>query len=338
MDSHPLVLPLGAPDVPVEVAGGKGATLSRLIHAGFPVPPGFVLTIAAYQAFVHTNDLSAQIVELSGTASIADPESFEAAAQAIRSRFEQGRMPPDVAGAVRQAYGMLPVNSAVAVRSSATAEDLPEASFAGQQETYLNVRGEPALLQAVQRCWSSLWTARAMAYRARRQMAPDRVALAVVVQQMVPAQAAGVLFTVNPVSGAADEVLINATWGLGEALVAGQVNPDTLTVEKATGRIKRVQFGDKAIMTAATDVPAKPSGCTLAGAKRRSWSSRCSPVPCTRAALRRAAVLPCSVAGAKPRRPTSSVGSIRCAARSFAGSSSASSASSGCGTTDSITW
>lgn len=141
----------------------------------------------------------------------------------------------------------------VAVRSSATAEDLPEASFAGQQETYLNVCDETALMTAVKHCWSSLWTGRAIAYRARQGIAPDAVGLAVVVQQMIPAQAAGILFTVNPVTGARDEVIVNAAWGLGEAIVAGQVTPDTVVVDKATLRVKHVEIGDKAVMTAPTE-------------------------------------------------------------------------------------
>jgi len=141
----------------------------------------------------------------------------------------------------------------VAIRSSATAEDLPEASFAGQQETYLNVRGEEALLAAVKRCWASLWTARAMAYRARHGIDPASVSLAVVVQQMVPAEVSGVLFTVNPLTGDRDEMLINAAWGLGEALVSGRVTPDSIVVDKAGGQVKRMEVGDKALMTVPAD-------------------------------------------------------------------------------------
>jgi pyruvate,water dikinase len=141
---------------------------------------------------------------------------------------------------------------------------LPEASFAGQQDTYLNVIGRSALEDAVKRCWGSLWTARAMAYRLRQNIAPADVALAVVVQEMAPATAAGVLFTVNPVTGAANEMVINATWGLGEALVSGRVNPDTIIADKATGRVKSVVVGDKAVMTAleaqgVREIPVNPA-------------------------------------------------------------------------------
>ena len=138
------------------------------------------------------------------------------------------------------------------MRSSATAEDLPDASFAGQQDTYLNIRGGDALIDAIKRCWASLWTARAIAYRQRQGIAPLDVSLAVIVQMMVPATAAGVLFTVNPVTGSTAEMLINATWGLGESLVSGRVNPDTLVVDKGTGHIKHVELGDKAVMTVPT--------------------------------------------------------------------------------------
>lgn len=270
-------------------AGGKGMNLQRMLTAGFPVPPGYAITTDAYRAVVASNQLAARFAEVSAATRLGDPDSYETAAQAIRTLFEQAVMPNAVAEAIRQAYNNLAQSAAtstrrsfgvarepnslqsvrgefvadrltspprpalpVAVRSSATAEDLPEASFAGQQETYLNIQGEEALLDAVKRCWSSLWTARAMAYRARQNIAPETVALAVVVQQMAPAQAAGVLFTVNPVTGRRHEMVINATWGLGEALVSGRVNPDTFIVDKTTGQIKSSELGDKTVMTAAT--------------------------------------------------------------------------------------
>ena len=141
----------------------------------------------------------------------------------------------------------------MAVRSSATAEDLPEASFAGQQETYLNIDSPQALLEAVKKCWGSLWTGRAIAYRARQGIAPQNVALAVVVQLLVPAEAAGILFTADPVSGQRQQALISAAWGLGEAVVGGLVTPDTLLVEKATGRLLERQTADKQVMTVRMD-------------------------------------------------------------------------------------
>jgi len=146
------------------------------------------------------------------------------------------------------------VEPAVAVRSSATAEDLPELSFAGQQETYLNIHGIQAVLEAVQCCWASLWTARAISYRSGHGIDQDRVSLAVVVQLLVPAEAAGVLFTANPVTGQRDQVMISAAWGLGEAIVSGKVTPDTLIVDKGTGRVLSRQTADKQVMTVRGEV------------------------------------------------------------------------------------
>ena len=140
----------------------------------------------------------------------------------------------------------------VAVRSSATAEDLPEASFAGQQETFLNVSGTDQLLEAVRRCWASLWTARAISYRAQHQIEPDKISLAVVVQELVDAEASGIVFTADPVTGDDAMIEINAAWGLGEAVVGGQVTPDTITVERASRRIMRTVINTKTIMTAAS--------------------------------------------------------------------------------------
>ncbi|OQY36344.1 MAG: hypothetical protein B6243_03380, partial [Anaerolineaceae bacterium 4572_5.2] len=141
----------------------------------------------------------------------------------------------------------------VAVRSSATAEDLPDASFAGQQETYLNISGAASVLEATQKCWASLWTARAIGYRARQSIASEGVALAVVIQEMVFADAAGIMFTANPLNGKRDEALINASWGLGEAVVGGAVTPDSLTVSKPNGRVIQRENAEKQMMTVRTE-------------------------------------------------------------------------------------
>ena len=198
---------LGRDDL--ETAGGKGANLGELIRAGFPVPPGFVVTTEAYRAGTITDALRAEL----------------AAAYA-----ELGR-------------------PAVAVRSSATAEDLAEASFAGQQDTYLNVRGEDALVEAVQGCWASLQNPRAVAYRERQGIDAASVSMAVVVQTMVEADAAGVMFTANPANGRREQAVISAAWGLGEAVVSGAVDTDNLVVAKADGRVITRSTADKAIMT-----------------------------------------------------------------------------------------
>ena len=176
----PLILPLGRQSTDLADAGGKGANLAALVRAGFPVPDGFIVSTAAYRLFVEITDLQTEIIERSSAIAAGDMAAFERASTAIRERFAEGTMPAEVARAIVSAATALQ-DGPVAVRSSATAEDLPDASFAGQQDTYLNVRGEGALLDAVQRCWSSLWTARAIAYRARQEIPSADVSLAVVV-------------------------------------------------------------------------------------------------------------------------------------------------------------
>ncbi len=237
----------------LHLAGGKGVNLNQMLRAGLPVPPGFIILTTAYQRFVADNALASLIHEQWHLCDAAQPASFEAAAHVLHIAFADGKIADDLAVAIQAQYTGLGKDVAVAVRSSATAEDLPEASFAGQQDTYVNVRGESAVLEAVQRCWASLWTARAMAYRLRQAVSPQEVSLAVVIQQMVPASAAGILFTANPVTGDPGEMVINATWGLGEALVSGQVTPDMLVLDKATAAIKQTILGDKLVMTTATD-------------------------------------------------------------------------------------
>src|SRR6516162_10296115 len=181
------------------LAGGKGANLGELLRARLPVPPGFVVTTAAYRHFVAANSLQPEIERRAEAAPPEDMAALASAAQAIGALFAQGTMPAAITTAIREAYLRLR-EPPLAVRSSATAEDLPGASFAGQMETYLNVRGAEALLAAVRRCWASLWTARAISYRAKQGIAPSAVSLAVVVQELLAADAAGVLFTANPVN------------------------------------------------------------------------------------------------------------------------------------------
>jgi pyruvate,water dikinase len=233
----------------IALAGGKGANLGELSRAGLPVPDGFVVTTRAYDAFVEEGKLRDRILAIASGAN--GPAALEVAAEEIKRLFSGAEIAEDVEREVRAAYWELVGDGGtpLAVRSSATAEDLPGASFAGQQETFLNVRGAGALLEAVRACWASLWTARAMAYRERLGIEPGRVSLAVVVQEMVEAEAAGILFTADPTSGRRDRVVINAAWGLGEAVVSGRVTPDTLTVDRASGRVVSRETADKEVMT-----------------------------------------------------------------------------------------
>src|ERR687897_3467806 len=245
---------LGKEDI--ALAGGKGANLGELSRAGLPVPPGFVVTTAAYDTFVEVRGIMGEVVALAAVPRAEDPAGFEEVSEGIRALFSSGRVPEEMADEIRAAYQELSEDGqiAVAVRSSATAEDLAGASFAGQQETYLNVRGAEALLQAVENCWASLWTARAMAYRTRQGIDPATVSLAVVVQRMVESEAAGVMFTANPSNGRRDQATISAAWGLGESVVSGSVTPDSMVVEKVSGRVLSRETSDKDVMTVYTEV------------------------------------------------------------------------------------
>ncbi|GAA5077517.1 PEP/pyruvate-binding domain-containing protein [Nocardia iowensis] len=250
--ADPLVLPLADSAATLELVGGKGASLARLAAAKLPVPPGFHVTTAAYRQFVRGAGLHERILDSAAMADPDRPATVDTVADEIAAWFAEQPVPEDISAALRSAYAELGPDVAVAVRSSATAEDLPEMSFAGQQETYLNIRGADDVVAAVKRCWASLWTARAIGYRARQGVAADDVNLAVVVQELVPADAAGVLFTADPVTGARDQVLINAAWGLGEAIVSGNVTPDTILVAKADAAIVRQEISDKQVMTVRT--------------------------------------------------------------------------------------
>jgi rifampicin phosphotransferase len=230
----------------IDLAGGKGANLGELTRAGLPVPPGFVIVTDAYRGYVADHQLAGRIAELA--APTADPAGYEKAAEQIRALFAD-ELSDALRAEISDAYAALGDDVPVAVRSSATAEDLPEASFAGQQDTYLNVRGLDDLLAAVRDCWASLWTARAMAYRARQNIDPATVSLAVAVQQMVDANAAGVMFTANPSNGHRNETVISAAWGLGESVVSGSVNTDNIVVSEADGTVLSSETADKAVMT-----------------------------------------------------------------------------------------
>ncbi|MGC9521236.1 MAG: PEP/pyruvate-binding domain-containing protein [Anaerolineae bacterium] len=252
--STPYVLSLtDAKAVDLSSSGGKGASLARLARAGLPVPGGYVVTTAAYRTFVEANDLQGQVeAHIAELREARRPSTLEAASAAIHALFDAGEIPAEIEKAIVQAYTALGDGPAVAVRSSATAEDLPELSFAGQQETFLNVRGAQAVVAAVKRCWASLWTARAIDYRLRHNVPQDAVDLAVVVQRLVVAEVAGIMFTANPVNNDAEEVVINAAWGLGEAIVAGIVSPDTIIADKGSGTVKHVEIADKDRMTVPT--------------------------------------------------------------------------------------
>ncbi|GAA3670329.1 phosphoenolpyruvate synthase [Arthrobacter ginkgonis] len=216
--------------------GGKALNLGVLLADGLPVPGGFCLTTAGYAAMARDAGLEGPVDAL-GPLDPADPAALAEATARIRAAVHATAVPQPVAAAVLEAYAGLGTDVPVAVRSSATAEDLPEASFAGQQDSFLNVRGADAVMEAVRGCWASLWTDRAVAYRAAHGIGQRGVGLAVVVQVMVPAAAAGVLFTANPVTGTRRQAVVDGAPGLGDAVVSGAVAPDHFVVDTGTARI-----------------------------------------------------------------------------------------------------
>jgi len=239
----------------IEELGGKGINLCEMMRAGFAVPPGFVVTTRCYREFVEASFIGDQIRNLAAQAHVDDPAQLDELSAKIRALFAESTMSVRLAAEIVSAYGELKENfgGRVAVRSSATAEDLPTASFAGQQDTYLNISAAAAVLKAVQSCWASLWTSRAIVYRAQQHIPIEGLALAVVVQQMILADKAGVMFTANPVTGVRHETVINAAWGLGEAVVGGHVTPDNIVADKATGQTLHSKIAEKSVLTVMTD-------------------------------------------------------------------------------------
>lgn len=234
-----------ADDLPL--VGGKGANLGEMAHAGFPVPPGFCLTTTAFQQFINTCPDAANLYAALNTVTPDDVETARQVGQQVRQTLLTVPIPETIVQAVRQQWQQIGMDHAYAVRSSATAEDLPDASFAGQQDTYLNIIGEEALLDATRRCWVSLFTDRAILYRSKNHFPHEDVKLSVVVQQMVLSEMSGILFTADPLTGHRHTITIDASFGLGEALVSGIVSPDAYRVDKRTRTIIERQIADKQI-------------------------------------------------------------------------------------------
>jgi phosphohistidine swiveling domain-containing protein len=256
-DRRPFVVGLRDLDAgDLELAGGKAANLGELLGAGFPVPDGFCVTTEAYRDVTAAAGLGSILDALAGAAA-DDQGRLSDLARRARDRILSAAVPAHLADAVASAYRELGDDVAVAVRSSATAEDLPFASFAGQQDTYLGMVGTDAVIEAVHRCWASLWTDRAVVYRARNRIDHAATRLAVVVQRMVDAEVAGVMFTVNPVTGRRGETVVDASPGLGEAVVSGAVNPDHFVLDSGTGVVVERRLGDKRLT-----VRSRPGGGT----------------------------------------------------------------------------
>jgi pyruvate,water dikinase len=211
----------------IDKAGGKGASLGEM-SSFMPVPEGFVVTAQAYEAF--TNQIKNDIFDLVNQIKIEDSEQLDRIAKDIRDIILKTQIPNELKEEIETNYNKL--QGFVAVRSSATAEDLPEASFAGQQDTYLNVKGAEDVLESVRKCWASLFTARAIYYRETNKFKHEEVLIAVVIQRMINSESAGVLFTANPVNNNRDEMIIEGAFGLGEMVVSGQITPDMYLVTK----------------------------------------------------------------------------------------------------------
>ncbi|MCD6235400.1 MAG: phosphoenolpyruvate synthase, partial [Thaumarchaeota archaeon] len=233
---------LGKEDV--ALVGGKCANLGEMINAGIPVPPGFAISATTYKKFIEETGIAQKIYDILDEVITdpKDPRQYEEASKRIRKLIESTPIPDYIQKAIVEAYKELSKKTGskdvyVAVRSSATAEDLPGASFAGQQETYLNVRGEKELLESVRKCWSSLFTPRAIFYRTQKGFRHEKVLISVAVQKMVNSRSSGVMFTLHPVTGDRNKIVIESVWGLGEAIVSGAVTPDHFEVDKNSLKI-----------------------------------------------------------------------------------------------------
>lgn len=225
--------------------GGKCASLGEMTQAGVAVPPGFAVTTDAYLSMLNTTGLRGEIEAQLERTDFSDTTSLDRAAQAIQVRFRSHHLPSAVEEAIRSGYVSLGAELPVAVRSSATAEDLPDASFAGQQDTYLWVVGAQDVIEHVRDCWASLFTARAMKYRHDHDLGQIEVQMSVAVQKMVNARAAGVAMTLDPLTGDRTRIVIDASYGLGELVVSGIVTPDNYSVEKVLMEIVDRRISDK---------------------------------------------------------------------------------------------
>ena len=230
----------------IGLVGGKGANLGEMTKEGFPVPPGFVVTVKAYQAFLKENDLEGRIYSVLNKLDVNDASELELFSQRLQRLVLTSPVPTESAKEIFASYKKLSgvfKKELVAVRSSATAEDLPGASFAGQQATFFNIQGEANLVSAVRACWASLFTERAIFYRSEKGFDHFKVGLAAVVQRMVQSSQSGIMFTVDPVDNNKNTLIIEAIYGLGEYIVQGKVTPDQYLVDKAASRITSKKIG-----------------------------------------------------------------------------------------------
>ena len=245
-------------DIPI--VGGKGANLGEMTKAGFPVPNGFAITVHAYDLFLTKNEIYQKIQDILAGVDVNKPDELQEVSKKVERVISSGEIPNELAAEIIKNYKKLSgmfKSALVAVRSSATAEDLPGASFAGQQATYLNVKGENNLLQRVRDCWASLFTARAIFYRAQNKIDTSKVKISVIVQKMVQSDVSGVMFTLDPVTNDKDKIIIEAVWGLGEMIVQGSVVPDSYVVQIETFYVLSKEISDQAIQLTKKGVETK---------------------------------------------------------------------------------
>lgn len=232
------------------LVGGKGANLGEMTKAGFPVPNGFAITINAYDSFLTENDIAKKIYDILAVTDVSDPHQLNEASKRIQRMIIAGNLPEDVSDAIISSYKKLSgvfKKALVAVRSSATAEDIGTTSFAGQQASFLNVRGEANLLMKVKECWASLFTARSIFYRVENKVKHESVKISVIVMKMVESEVSGVMFSIDPVNNDKERILIESVWGLGEMIVQGSVVPDKYVVQKGTFDILSKEVSDQSI-------------------------------------------------------------------------------------------
>jgi pyruvate,water dikinase len=226
------------PPKSVKLAGGKGASLADMLRADLPVPPGFVVTANAFRTFLNVHDGLDVIRGAVDGLDVHAETNLSRAAEDVRAFIMERDLPDDLLADLGIAYADLGRNIAVAVRSSAISEDSEDASFAGQQETFLNISGAPAIARHIQECWASFFTARALFYRAQKGSLED-TEIAVVIQQMILPEKSGVLFTIDPVQGRRDHMLIEGVFGLGEGVVSGMITPDHYVMDRDSGELVR---------------------------------------------------------------------------------------------------
>jgi pyruvate,water dikinase len=251
MPARPLILPFTQIDKEdVDLVGGKSANLGEMTQAGFPVPKGFAITIEAYDRFLAENKLTTRIYKILDETNYEDPNRLEDSAKEIQRLIKYGKIPEEISLEIIKHYEKLSgffKKALVAVRSSATAEDMPGTSFAGQQITYLNIKGEANVVNAVRDCWASLFTGRSIYYRHINKIPHEKVKISVIVQKMVQSEVSGVAFSVDPVTGDKNKIIIESVWGLGEMIVQGSVVPDKYVVQRDTFDILSKEISDQAV-------------------------------------------------------------------------------------------